>query len=314
MSVGTRVCGVPDEEPIFIQSLKSIDKSGNKEYISTLLIVLHELCGCMDLTEDSATKDVMRAAALSNDTNSARSTHHKAKETIRGMLLGMSAAHESEILIQHGPFVQYYETKLVPNPNLKPHSLRPKLLELLRDDNETREHQPKYVKQTTRVTVTSPPCCRGNQCIGMTGAFRGFTKEVPGVVLMAFIHKSELDLLKKNGTRPVDWHKRACVLCVRFIVSKLITAQSVLHTDIPKGVYMQPWINPAGIPGEYKLECVWGPPGESSSHGDGHTPNNNGLVGTFARFDGASLVAIPPQRATGDLWTISQSNMIQHRY
>ena len=248
--------------------------------ISTLasaLIDVHNCTGCLDNTR-------LRDSHLLRSAHESSTALKAAHDFIRGIIHSMSATHESSIMIQHGYFDAYYK-----------------------DEVDEEGH---VIKQHCPVTVKSPPCRRGSNCIGMVGQFDGFTKEVPGIVLMAYIHQRELDELRKTGRRPRDWAARACVLCVRYAMNRLLICQMTIGTGMPPGIIAQPWHSPAGSRGTYRLDCVWGPSTETSTHGDGVSATTNGLVSVFPKFLGTHLMAIKPQASSHGLWAISQKSMI----
>ena len=219
------------------------------------------------------------AATLAQQSTDYTKNATEAVESVRGKLMPMSAKHESEIMIQHGVLCSFHDTIT-----------------------------------GTIEQIQSPPCVYGqNKCVGMSGEITGFTDAVPGVVLMAYIFEDELRTLMNTGTRPIDWHLRGCVLCVRRDVSRCLIDQSVCGELLPLPLIIQPWDSPTGVRGAYKLSCVHSPCAANCANSNGTHAVTNGLVSPFVKYLGNNhLTAIPPSvRGGGAYWRIDQSPMIQ---
>lgn len=279
------------------------DHNASSALIATGVIDVHRLTGTLDLSQ-----------TLAEQSERYTDDAHAMAEEARGMIFSMSARHESEILVQHGPFVTYYgKPTTAPPPSSSSSS------SLITRENglpitTTRQDAAAAAAAAAVVrTIVSPPCVNGeDNCVGMARVIPGFTEKVPGVVLMAFITEQELNRLRATGIEPVDWKRRGCVLCVRRAISQCIINQMTNSMLMPSPLVIQPWFNPTGIPGSYKLECVHPACASSSANGDGIGACTNGLVAPFARFLVQGwLLAVPPgQGMASGLWRIDQSAMI----
>ena len=220
------------------------------ENFNTALLVksvadVHRLTGVLSLS-----------AELARQSSTFINKASESIEAVRGRLMPMTAAFESFIMVQHGPFLTYHDRKA-----------------------------------GNMVPIESPPCVNGATdanghrcCVGMSGSISGFTKAVPGVVLMAYIFEKEYNEMKRTGKRPRDWHLRGCVLCVRREVNDCIVKQKVQGTALPLPLIIQPWDSPCGMPGAYLNDCVHSVGTVSCSNSDGIRATTNGLVVPFVKF------------------------------
>lgn len=210
----------------------------------------------------------------------------------RGMLLRMSANHESYILRQHGAFEVVYLDEQRAHSDMD-------------TDADADANEP-----VREVIIRSPPCANGADCVGMSKCIIGFTGDVDGVVLMAFIHEHELKTLRETARVPDNWDRRGCVLCCRRSVGNAVYACSTQGIACPAKMIIQPWHNPAGRDGSYSLGFVHSPCSYDSVVRDGSCITSNGMCSTFAVFNADALVAMEPG-STSSVWTIDQSAMIQ---
>jgi hypothetical protein len=156
------------------------------------------------------------------------------------------------------------------------------------------------------LTIDSPPCMHGDECVGVTQQIAGLAQG-HGIVLMARMTPEELEHHERTGDVPMrfrsltdpppaTYRPTACVLCDRFHFTELLLGLA-LTTRRPIGpeLLKQWYCNTVDCPDGYSAPYCFTPGAD--------TP---GLIGPIAMFAHDALFA---EQGRDGRWRINQDRM-----
>jgi hypothetical protein len=145
-----------------------------------------------------------------------------------------------------------------------------------------------------------PACCRGTDCVGITGLLPGFNKSVPGVVLTSMMTPEEYQVFLETKVAPRE--SRSCILCHRAHVTSFILSLRPNYRrvhGVSSGFSCQLYRNLCDEPGGYYKMFTLQP----------HPTRFEGIFDALVVFSRSRLWAFKDKTQNGR-WVIDQSMMV----